>query len=169
MELLIDHLVVTLLKENVFTKGIVGIGIHQYAQLLHALVFARHLETEDDHTVHTRIATPTENNHRDPHLPIDHVHHPGHRTDKPTAILPFLQATALVHPGNATKALADDHTIEVSFTDIIGLPNTQLPLGNDTVAYLHPTRPTLAGHHRIANAITKSNHHDISRTVLTDH
>ena len=169
MELLIDHLVVTLFKENVIMKEIVGIGIHQYAHSLHVQDIARHFNTEDDHTVHTRIATLTENNDRTPHLPTDHVHPQNHRNDIPIATLPSRQAIALVHPENATKVLVDDHTIEVSFIDTIGLPNTLHPLGNDIVAYPKPTRPTLAGHHQIANVITKSNHPETLRTVLDDH
>ena len=165
MEHPIDHLVATLLKENAYTKEIVSIGIHRYAQHLQDQDFARHLKTKDDHTVHIRTTTLIDDNIRG-HLHLDDLnHHHVPHANTQTDTQHFLHTSEPVHLDDATRVLEDDPMIGTYSTDTTGQPTTPHHPGIVTVAYHLPTRPTLAGHHHTASDTTNSNHHAISRTV----
>ena len=126
---------------------------------------ARHLNTTDIHTVHTRTTTITDANLRGHLPPDDPNHHHNLHANTPIDTQPFPRTKGPVHLDDDTRVLEDDPTLGTYFIDTTGQPITPHHLGIATAAYHPPTRPTLAGHHQIANDITNLNHHAISRTV----
>ena len=147
-------------------KEIVSIGIHRYAQHMQNQDIARHSNTTDIHTVHTRTTTPTDDKLRG-HLHLDdpNLHNDPHDSTQPDT-QHFLHTKEPVHLADATRVLEDDSMTETYFTDTTGQPNIPHHLGNATVAYHPTTRPTLAGHHPNASVTTNSNHHGTLRTVI---
>ena len=123
------------------------------------------------HTVHTHITTTTDGKTRDHHHLDERRHHDTpnhhylHHDNTPADIQHYHPLEEPVHHDDATEVLEDDPMKGTYSTDTTGLPNTLYLHNTDIEAYHLPTRPTLAGHHRIANAITNLNPQEFFWTV----
>ena len=172
MEQSIAHPVVSLPKENAYTNGIVLIGIHRYALSLQNRVIARHLTTAAIHNVRIHTTTTTDVNFLDHHRHHDRRHHdtPDHNPDPlvhtQADIQHLLHRNEPVHHTDDFEVPEDEPMQGTYSIDITGAPNTPHLRAVVIATYHLTTRPTLAGRHLNANAITNSNLPATLRTAL---